>query len=85
MSETIRTEVDKIKHIQDNPWLYDSSLTEEEVMYWKLRGICHQCHVDPHYHRDDCIFSANQQMLAGLTSGNYTLDTYTMQLYTNKK
>jgi hypothetical protein len=76
----IRTEAERIKNIAENPWLFDDSLTDEERIYWKLRGVCHMCGIDPHFHRDDCSWSANQQMLAGLGTGLFTFDSYTMQL-----
>ena len=83
MSEKInavKSETDRIKKISENPWLFDDSLTDEEIVYWKLKGICHNCGIDPRFHRDDCAWSANQQMLAGLGTGLLALDSYAMQL-----
>jgi len=85
MLKTNDSETDRIHYIQLNPWLFDENLTDEERLYWKLKGVCHSCGIDPHYHRDDCIYSANQQMLFGLNTGILTLDSYTMQLHATKK
>ena len=78
MSETSNT--DKILHIQLNPWLYDDQLTDEDKILYKLKNICHLCGMKPDFHRDDCIYSANQLMLAGLQSGLFQLDYGRMQV-----
>lgn len=48
----------KIKaEISKNPWLYDDTLTDEERIYWKLKGQCHACRYDVRHHKDDCMYS----------------------------
>ena len=48
--------------VSRNPWLYDPLLTDEERMFWKLKGTCHECKISVRHHRDDCCFSSNQLM-----------------------
>jgi len=48
------------------PWLYDYHMSKEEAMMWKMKGVCHVCHIDPNHHRDDCPWSHNQLMFAEL-------------------
>jgi hypothetical protein len=48
--------------VSRNPWLYDPQLSDEETMFWKLKGDCHVCKISVRHHRDDCCFSANQLM-----------------------
>lgn len=55
-----------LTEMSKEPWLYDHNLTHEEAMIYKLKGNCHVCGYDPHYHRDDCPWSANQLMFAEL-------------------
>ena len=69
MSETV---LDRIQYIQYNPWLFDDTLSPEEQMAWKLKGECHICGIDPRHHRDDCMFSAVQQMFASIASGGFS-------------
>ena len=47
-------------------WLYDSDLTDEERMVWKIKDKCHVCRIPPRFHRDDCPWSHNQLMFAEL-------------------
>lgn len=79
MSETSNTELDRIQYIQHNPWLFDDSLSPEEQMVWKMKGQCHLCGLDPAYHRDDCCFSAVQQMFASIKYSTMYLDAYTIK------
>jgi len=46
-----------IASISREPWLFDDSLSDEEKMYWKLKGECHVCRYDAKFHRDDCQYS----------------------------
>lgn len=46
-----------IASISKQPWLFDDSLSDEEKMYWKLKGQCHVCRYDARYHKDDCQYS----------------------------
>ena len=60
--------------VSRNPWLYDPQLTPEEMMYWKLKGVCHECKISVKHHRDDCVFSANQVMFAKMEQFDYGLE-----------
>ena len=59
--------LEKIPHIVANPWLYDSALSEEDCMFYKIKGTCHQCGISVRFHRDDCIFSMNQLLLSSIS------------------
>ena len=48
--------------VSRNPWIYDPLLTDEERMFWKLKGECHVCRINVRFHRDDCCFSSTQLM-----------------------
>ena len=70
-AESIDTPISEIKkkqqivdHISLNPWLYDLSLTNIDVIEWKLRGDCHVCGMSVKHHRDDCVFSSVQLYFA---------------------
>lgn len=67
------TELEPYKVSRD-PWLYDPRLTPEEIVYWKLKGVCHECKISARHHRDDCCFSANQLMFAQLENIDHGLN-----------
>lgn len=70
MYETTNQKIeDKLLHISHNPWLYDDNLDDQDRMMWKLKNICHLCHIDPTFHRDDCGYSLPQLMMSGALSG----------------
>ena len=55
-----------LQEMSREPWLYDSDLTDEERMVWKIKDKCHVCRIPPRFHRDDCPWSHNQLMFAEL-------------------
>lgn len=57
MFEIERSLLNEIQNKSREPWIHDPSLTDEERMYYKIKGVCHLCGIDPKYHRDDCVFS----------------------------
>ena len=63
MSETLES-YDKISHISANPWLYDDELSKEEQIYWKLKDVCHKCGYKTRYHREFCVYSASNMLMA---------------------
>jgi hypothetical protein len=62
------------RQVSLNPWLYDPALPPGEMMYWKLKGVCHECRISVSHHRDDCCFSSNQLMFAQMERFDYGLE-----------
>jgi hypothetical protein len=63
-------ESERLTHISLNPWLYDSTLENIEVIQYKLSGKCHVCGFPARYHRDDCEYSYPQLYIASIIKDN---------------
>ena len=49
-----------------DPWIYDPIVSEDEVMYYKLKDKWPRCGMSAKHHRDDCTWSMQQLMFAEL-------------------